>query len=62
MPFAITVDSTKDVTIRERDSKLQVRVGVEEAALVVKSVTDGLRTWDDVWEKYPHHTSGSADD
>ncbi|TYJ40300.1 hypothetical protein E1A91_A04G130400v1 [Gossypium mustelinum] len=62
VPFAITVDSTKDVTIRERDSKLQVRVGVEEAALVVKSVTDGLRTWEDVWEKYPHHTSGSADD
>ncbi|PPD88209.1 hypothetical protein GOBAR_DD14847 [Gossypium barbadense] len=62
VPFAITVDSTKDVTIRERDSKLQVRVSVEEAALVVKSVTDGLRTWEDVWEKYPHHTSGSADD
>ncbi|KAK8993275.1 hypothetical protein V6N11_033376 [Hibiscus sabdariffa] len=62
VPFAITVDSTTDVTIRERDSKLQVRVGVEEAASVVKSVTDGHRTWEDVWEKFPHHTSGSADD
>ncbi|KAK8564020.1 hypothetical protein V6N13_005763 [Hibiscus sabdariffa] len=62
VPFAITVDSTKNVTIRERDSKLQVRVNVEEAASVVKSVTDGQRTWEDVWEKFPHHTSGSADD
>ncbi|XWS39405.1 hypothetical protein CRYUN_Cryun18bG0051700 [Craigia yunnanensis] len=48
VPFVITVDSTKDVTIRERDSKLQVRVDVEEAASVVKSVTDGQRTWEDV--------------
>ncbi|EOX99608.1 Glycyl-tRNA synthetase / glycine--tRNA ligase [Theobroma cacao] len=62
VPFAITVDSTKDVTIRERDSKLQVRVDVEEAASVVKSVTDGQRTWEDVWANYAHHTSGSADD
>ncbi|GMI79808.1 hypothetical protein like AT1G29880 [Hibiscus trionum] len=62
VPFAITVDSTTDVTIRERDCKLQVRVGVEEAASVVKSVTDGHRTWEDVWEKFPHHTSGPADD
>ncbi|XP_022726294.1 glycine--tRNA ligase, mitochondrial 1-like [Durio zibethinus] len=62
VPFAITVDSTKDVTIRERDSKLQVRVGVEEAASVVKSVTDGQRTWEDVWANFPHHISGSADD
>ncbi|XP_022737932.1 glycine--tRNA ligase, mitochondrial 1-like [Durio zibethinus] len=62
VPFAITVDSTKDVTIRERDSRLQVRVDVEEAASVVKSVTDGQRTWEDVWANFPHHTSGSADD
>ncbi|XVF66740.1 hypothetical protein PTKIN_Ptkin10aG0061800 [Pterospermum kingtungense] len=62
VPFAITVDSTKDVTIRERDSKLQVRVDVEEVASVVKSVTEGQRTWEDVWENFPHHTSASADD
>ncbi|OMO66710.1 Glycyl-tRNA synthetase / glycine--tRNA ligase [Corchorus capsularis] len=62
VPFAITVDSTKDVTIRERDSKLQIRVDVEEAASVIKSVTDGHRTWEDVWANFPHHTSGSSDD
>lgn len=61
MPFAITVDSTTSVTIRERDSKDQVRVNVEEAASAVKEVTDGLRTWADVWESFPHHSSGSAD-
>ncbi|KAF2288373.1 hypothetical protein GH714_007165 [Hevea brasiliensis] len=62
VPFAITVDSTSSVTIRERDSKDQIRVNVEEAASVVKSVTDGQRTWDDVWSKFPHHSSGSTED
>ncbi|KAJ7975497.1 Glycine--tRNA ligase 1, mitochondrial-like protein [Quillaja saponaria] len=56
VPFAITVDSTSDVTIRERDSKDQVRIPVTEAAAVVKGVTDGLTTWEDVWSSFPHHT------
>lgn len=50
------------MTIRERDSKDQIRVNVEEAASVVKEVTDGLRTWADVWSTFPHHSSGSAED
>ena len=62
VPFAITVDSISSVTIRERDSKDQIRVDVEEAAPVVKSVTDGHRTWADVWASFPHHSSGSAED
>lgn len=62
MPFAITVDSTSSVTIRERDSKNQVRVGVEEAASVVKEVAEGQRTWVDVWSTFPHHSSASLDD
>ncbi|GKU96283.1 hypothetical protein SLEP1_g9531 [Rubroshorea leprosula] len=61
VPFAITVDSTSSVTIRERDSKDQIRVTVEEAASVVKSVTDGQRTWDDVWSSFPHHSSGPTE-
>ncbi|XP_041014352.1 glycine--tRNA ligase, mitochondrial 1-like [Juglans microcarpa x Juglans regia] len=61
VPFAITVDSTSSVTIRERDSKDQVRVSVEEAASVVKEVTDGRRTWADVWSTFPHHSSGSVE-
>lgn len=62
VPFAITVDSTMSVTIRERDSKDQIRVDVEEAATTVKEVTEGIRTWEDVWSSFPHHSSASADD
>lgn len=52
VPFAITVDSTSSVTIRERDSKVQVRVNVEEVAGVVKEVTDGQSRWIDILYKY----------
>lgn len=62
MPFAITVDDTASVTIRERDSKQQVRVKVEEAAPVIEEVTDGLRTWAAVQSTFPAHVSASADD
>ncbi|ONI29784.1 hypothetical protein PRUPE_1G214600 [Prunus persica] len=62
VPFAITVDTTSSVTIRERDSKDQIRVDVKEAASVVKEVTEGLRSWADVWATFPHHSSASADE
>ncbi|XP_038883893.1 glycine--tRNA ligase, mitochondrial 1-like [Benincasa hispida] len=62
VPFAITVDSASSVTIRERDSKDQIRVSVEEAASVVKDVTDGLKTWEDVWSTFPHHASATTED
>lgn len=57
VPFAITVDSTSSVTVRERDSKQQIRVNVDEVASVVKEVTDGVSTWADVLWKYPTHSS-----
>ncbi|XP_009780577.1 glycine--tRNA ligase, mitochondrial 1-like [Nicotiana tabacum] len=57
VPFAITVDSTSSVTIRERDSKQQIRVNVDEVASVIKEVTDGPSTWGDVLWKYPTHSS-----
>ncbi|GAB2292206.1 hypothetical protein Dimus_026456 [Dionaea muscipula] len=62
VPLAITVDSTTSVTIRERDSKKQIRVSVGEVASVVKEVTDGQSTWEDVLWRYPSHSSGSADE
>jgi glycyl-tRNA synthetase len=62
VPFAITVDSTTSVTIRERDSKDQVRVDVEKAADVIREVTEGQRTWGDVWSTFPHHSSTAKDD
>ncbi|KAI3410878.1 Diadenosine tetraphosphate synthetase, partial [Psidium guajava] len=62
VPFAITVDSQVDVTIRERDSKDQVRVSVGESASVVKELIDGHRTWSDIWSSFPHHASASAEE
>ncbi|CAL5361743.1 unnamed protein product [Camellia sinensis] len=62
VPLAITVDSTTSVTLRERDSKKQIRVNVEEVASVVKEVTDGLSTWADVQWKYPTHSSTTSED
>lgn len=57
VPFAITVDSTSSVTIRERDSKVQIRVDVDEVASVVKEVTEGQTTWNDVLSKYNSPTA-----
>jgi len=62
VPFAITVDSTSSVTVRERDSKQQIRVNVDEVATVVEEVTDGQNTWADMLWKYPTHSSGSTDE
>ncbi|KAL6496857.1 hypothetical protein OROGR_028786 [Orobanche gracilis] len=62
VPFAITVDSESSVTIRERDSKDQVRVDVEKAASVVKEVSEGQSTWADVWATFPHHSSSASED
>ena len=62
VPFAITVDSKTLVTIRERDSKEQIRVSVEEVASVVKEVTEGHSTWADVLWRYPTHINSTTDD
>ncbi|GFZ03961.1 glycyl-tRNA synthetase [Actinidia rufa] len=62
VPLAITVDSTSSVTLRERDSKQQIRVNVEEVASVVKEVTDGFSTWADMLWKYPTHSSSATED
>lgn len=62
VPFAITVDSTSSVTIRERDSKDQIRVDVEKVAALVKEVTDGRSTWKDILKIYHVHSSGSGEE
>ncbi|XP_072991028.1 glycine--tRNA ligase, mitochondrial 1-like [Typha latifolia] len=62
VPLAITVDSTTSVTIRERDSKEQIRVEIDKVASVVKEITDGQSTWADImFRRYPSHTSAQAD-
>ncbi|CAO2818364.1 unnamed protein product [Amaranthus hypochondriacus] len=62
VPFAITVDKTTSVTIRERDSKQQIRVNVDEVSSVIKEVTEGQSTWADVQWRYPTHSSTSTDE
>ncbi|CAA7406570.1 unnamed protein product [Spirodela intermedia] len=62
VPFAVTVDSTTSVTVRERDSRQQIRVNLDEVSSLVKDLTDGLTTWADVMWKYPAHTATSAED
>ncbi|TKW04104.1 hypothetical protein SEVIR_7G087600v4 [Setaria viridis] len=62
VPLAITVDNTTSVTVRDRDSKDQIRVEVDEVASVVKEVTDGQSTWADIMWRYPAHTASVVDD
>ncbi|KAG6497454.1 glycine--tRNA ligase, mitochondrial 1-like [Zingiber officinale] len=62
VPFAITVDSTTSITIRERDSKQQIRVSIDEAALVMKEIIDGQSTWGDMVWRYPTHSATHAED
>ncbi|TVU00118.1 hypothetical protein EJB05_54486, partial [Eragrostis curvula] len=61
VPFAVTVVSATSVTIRERDSKEQIRVGIDEVASVVKQLTEGQSTWADVSKTYPAHVGPQGD-
>ena len=62
VPFAITVDSETSVTIRERDSKEKIQVSVEEVASIVREVTEGHSTWENVLWRYPTHINNTTDD
>eukprot|EP00850_Spirogloea_muscicola_P019677 SM000196S05369 [mRNA] locus=s196:156873:160461:+ [translate_table: standard] len=57
VPCAITVDEDLDapstVTLRDRDSTLQVRIHKDEVAGVVKDIFDGVTSWQAVTLKYP---------
>ncbi|KAI3953206.1 hypothetical protein MKX01_042201 [Papaver californicum] len=48
VPFAVTVNTTTTVTIRERDSRKQIRVEIRKVACVVQDVINGVRTWADI--------------
>jgi glycyl-tRNA synthetase len=57
VPFAVTVDfdTLRDdtVTIRERDSMIQVRLPKKEVPHVLYDVVHGRMCWDDMTKKYP---------
>ncbi|BBN16899.1 glycyl-tRNA synthetase [Marchantia polymorpha subsp. ruderalis] len=58
VPFAITVDFetdvTNDVTLRERDSRAQVRVPLKLIASVVRDISEGHLAWLEVLSIYPN--------
>ncbi|RZC53799.1 hypothetical protein C5167_012673 [Papaver somniferum] len=54
VPFAITVDDdTTTVTIRERDSRDQIRVEINKVVRLVQDLTNGVRTWANIQSEYP---------
>ncbi|XP_050334909.1 glycine--tRNA ligase isoform X1 [Bactrocera neohumeralis] len=58
IPFGITIDfdtlkEPHSVTLRDRDSLKQVRIGINEVTEVVKDLCTGKVHWSQVMEKYP---------
>jgi glycyl-tRNA synthetase len=57
VPFAVTVDfdsmTDHKVTVRERDSMIQVRLPAEEVPNVLNDLCRGKTTWADVQSVYP---------
>jgi len=57
IPFGITVDFTSltdnTVTLRERDSTLQIRANLYEVVRIIKRLADATLTWEEVQKSYP---------
>lgn len=58
IPYGITIDfdtlkEPHTVTLRERDSMSQLRIPLDEIAEIVRNLSFGKVTWDEVSNKYP---------
>jgi len=62
IPFGITVDfdsisadseQSGTATLRERDTMKQIRAKMSELPIIVRDLSVGRRTWDDVLNNYP---------
>jgi len=57
IPFGITIDfaslNDNTVTLRERDSTLQIRANLHEVVKVIKRLADTSVTWEEVQKAYP---------
>jgi glycyl-tRNA synthetase len=66
IPFAVTIDfatlENDTVTLRERDSTLQVRIPIAELAATLNQLVDHKITWQAVVEKYPRVVVSEKDD
>jgi glycyl-tRNA synthetase len=58
IPFGITVDfqtlQDKTVTMRERDSTLQVRIPIDQLAATLQQLCQGSLDWAAVRSTFPH--------
>lgn len=63
IPLGVTIDfdTVKDntVTLRERDSMLQVRLPIKELPAVISELSDGIIVWQQVYDRFPHFTTQS---
>jgi len=65
IPFGITIDTdtltNNDVTLREIETTLQVRVPFADIADLVYDLSEETLTWDQVLQKYPKYTPSAKD-
>lgn len=61
IPFGITVDfetlKNPTVTLRERDSTLQVRIPIDQVGATVRDLSNGSETWESVMQRFPKFES-----
>jgi len=66
IPFAVTLDfdtlKDKSVTLRERDSMLQIRVTMDQAFLVISQFVAKTLTWARAYETFPRVFRPETDD
>jgi len=64
IPFGVTVDfdsvSTNTVTLRERDSTLQVRLPIDKLGATVRDLSIGTLTWAGAMDIFPKFDSQEA--
>ncbi|MCO5567246.1 hypothetical protein L7F22_020935 [Adiantum nelumboides] len=52
VPFAVTVDSVETVTVRERDSKEQIRIPVKQVPSVLRDLCDRQLSWTEAMTRF----------
>ncbi|CAI5742398.1 unnamed protein product [Peronospora destructor] len=61
IPFGVTIDfdtvKDRDVTLRERDSTVQVRVPMDAIGAEVSKLVRGSASWEQILERYPKVTA-----
>lgn len=66
IPFSITIDfdSLKlpsTVTLRERDTKEQLRIPLNQISRIIRDLSSEKTTWNELTEKYPRFEKQQSD-